>query len=77
MTNTELLQKAIEDSGMKINAILEKMGINSYSTLREKIENKREFKASEIKRLSEILQLNNEQREAIFFANDAESYSAI
>ena len=76
MTNTELLKKAIDDSGMKINAILEKMSINSYSTLREKIENKREFKASEIKTLCEILQLDNEQREAIFFANDAESYSA-
>ena len=76
MTNTQMLNKAIEDSGLKINRIIDAMGIKAYATLREKIENRREFTASEIMRLCEILNLDNDQREAIFFAQDAESYSA-
>ena len=76
MTNTKLLNKAIEDSGLKISRILDSMGIKAYATLRDKIENKREFTASEITRLCEILRLNNDQREAIFFAKDAELHSA-
>lgn len=76
MTNTELLKKAINESGIKISAILEKMNIKAYSTLRAKIENKREFTASEIKKLCEILNLNGEQCDAIFFATDAEYHSA-
>lgn len=76
MTNTELLQNTIRDSGLKISAILEKVNIKTYSTLRAKIENKSEFTASEIEKLCKVLNLNKDQREAIFFANDAESYSA-
>jgi len=76
MTNTELLKKTIERSGMKISAILECMKIKSYSTLREKIEGKREFTASEIYKLCEILHLDRDQMEEIFFAADAEYHSA-
>lgn len=76
MTNTEELKKAIERSGMKIGAILQTMNIKSYSTLREKIEGKREFNASEIYKLCEILHLDRDQMERIFFAADAESHSA-
>lgn len=76
MTNTELLKKAIEKSGLKINAIMQCMNIRSYSTLRDKIEGKREFMASEIAKLCEILHLNKDQMEEIFFAMDAESHSA-
>lgn len=76
MTNTQLLNKAIEDSGLKINRIIESMGIKAYATLRDKIENKREFTASEIAKLCDILSLDNDQREAIFFAKDAELHSA-
>ncbi len=76
MTNTQLLNKAIEDSGLKIGRILDSMGIKAYATLRDKIENKREFTASEITKLCDILSLDNDQREAIFFAKDAELHSA-
>ena len=76
MTNSKLLNKAIEESGLKISRILESMGIKAYATLRDKIDNKREFTASEITRLCEILCLDNDQREAIFFAKDAELHSA-
>ena len=76
MTNTGLLNKHISESGLKIGAILEKMNIKAYETLRAKIENRRDFTASEIEKLSEILNLNREQREEIFFAKDAEYHSA-
>jgi len=76
MTNTELLLKAIQDSGLLRSAILAQMGIKSYATLRAKIENESEFTASEIDKLSNILHLENNQREAIFFASEAELNSA-
>lgn len=76
MTNTDRLNKEIEDSGMKINVILERMGIKSYATLKAKIENRQEFKASEIAKLCEILHLDSETMNAIFFTVDAEYHSA-
>ena len=76
MTDTERLKDAIEKSGMKIGAILERMEIKSYSTLRDKIENRQEFKASEIAKLCDILHLDSIQMEEIFFASDAEYHSA-
>lgn len=76
MTNSEKLKKAIEDSGLMNKWIMEKMGIKSYATLRDKIENRQEFKASEIAKMCEILHLDSEQMNVIFFANDAEYHSA-
>ena len=54
MTNTERLQKAIERSGLKTNAIMKALGIKSYSTLRGKISNESEFTAKEIMILSDL-----------------------
>lgn len=76
MTDTERLQKAIEKSGLKISGILERMGIKSYQTLQAKIENRQEFKASEIAKLCEILNLDAAQMNEIFFAVGAEYHSA-
>ena len=76
MTDTERLKNAIRDSGMKISWILESIGIKSYTTLQAKIENRQEFKASEIAKLCEILHLDRNQMEEIFFAVDAECHSA-
>lgn len=76
MTNTELLKKVIERSGLKIGTILQCMKIKSYSTLQAKIEGRREFTASEIAKMCEVLHLNKDQMEEIFFALDAEYHSA-
>lgn len=76
MTDTERLNERIDDSGLKIGWILEKLGIKSYSTLQAKIENRQEFKASEIAKLTAILHLNTEEMDSIFFAENAESHSA-
>lgn len=66
MTNTELLVRAIQATGLKLKFISEKLGIG-IGTLSSKINNVTEFKASEIACLSEILNLDNAQRDEIFF----------
>jgi len=76
MTNTELLRKAIKAAGLKISAVMEALGIKSYTTMREKINNVKNFTVGEIEILCELLKLTPEQREQIFFANGTELYSA-
>lgn len=67
MTNTSLLEQHIEKSGYKKSFIAEQLGITSYGfTL--KINNKSEFKASEITILCKLLKISAKNREAIFFA---------
>ena len=72
MTNTELLQARIDDSGLKRSAILQATGIKAYSTLRAKVKNESEFTANEIQTLCDILRINTCDRDAIFFAHAAE-----
>ncbi len=71
MTNTELLVRAIQTTGLKLKFISEKLGIG-VGTLSSKINNVTEFKASEIACLSEILNLDGAQRDRIFFAQNVE-----
>lgn len=68
MTNKELLEQAIERSGVKIMKLMEAAGIKSYATFRGRLNNETEFTASEIIAISETLQLTTEQRNQIFFA---------
>ena len=68
MTNTELLEDRIAKSGFKRSYIANRIGKTTYA-LALKINNKSEFKASEIDVLCELLGLNTEDRMAIFFAN--------
>ena len=70
MTNTELLKKAIRDSGIKVGRLLVLTNIKSYATFKGRVNNETEFTASEIQALSEALQLTAEQRENIFFAGN-------
>ena len=71
MTNEELLRQKIEESGLKIYFIAKQTGI-SYQALLNKMRNEREFKVSEIQKLSEILNLSAEEREHIFFAQNVD-----
>lgn len=67
MTNTSLLEQYIEKSGYKKSFIAAQLGITAYGfTL--KINNKSEFKASEITILCNLLKISARDREAIFFA---------
>lgn len=66
MTNTKLLKEAIENSGMSITFIADKIGI-SREGFYKKMNNLTEFKASEIMDFTEILGISKEERDCIFF----------
>ena len=56
MTNTLALKAKIVEAGLNLNIIAEKLGI-SRNSLYMKMNNKRDFSASEICKLVEILHL--------------------
>lgn len=71
MTDSKELNKEIEESGITITAIAKKIGITREGFYK-KLNNETEFKASEISALQRILNLSNEKRDEIFFANKVE-----
>lgn len=69
MTNSEELMKLIEDRGLKLKFVAEKLGLSSYG-LSLKISNKNEFKTSEVSALCELLDITSlREKERIFFAH--------
>ena len=68
MTDSEALNKVIENSGLKLTFIARALKL-SREWFYKKLNNQTEFKASEIVKMQEILNLSNEQRDKIFFAN--------
>jgi transcriptional regulator with XRE-family HTH domain len=72
MTNSDLLKDIIKKSGLKQKAVAEKMKLSPYG-LQRKINNNAEFKAGEITRLCEILDIRSgEERERVFFAQQGD-----
>ena len=68
MTNTELLLKAIQESGKKKGYLAEKVGL-SRAGFRNCVINKAEWTATQIDVLCEELNITSlKQRYAIFFA---------
>jgi predicted transcriptional regulator len=65
MTNFELLQAKIKESGMTIVAICEKSGIER-ATFYNRMNGKSEFTAKEVVELSEVLHLSKPDRDKIF-----------
>lgn len=65
MTDTDKLNDAILESGIKIVAIAGKLGI-SRKGFYKKLNNETEFKASEIAAMQKILGLTNRKRDEIF-----------
>ena len=70
LTDEKLLRAKIADSGYKIYYIAEVAGI-SYQALLNKMRNLREFKVSEIQKISEVLRLTEEERSQIFFCSQS------
>lgn len=69
MTNTKLLEKKIEESGLKKNFIAQALGLSPYG-LAKKINNETEFKTSEVDGLCKILNISDlAEKDRIFFAN--------
>ncbi len=71
MTDSEALSKAIENSGLKLTFIANKLEL-SREGFYKKLNNQTEFKASEIVKLQDILNLSNKERDKIFFTNKVE-----
>lgn len=67
MTNTVLLEQYIEKSGYKKSYIAKRLGISPYA-LALKINNKSEFKGSEMETLWQLLGITPKDRMSIFFA---------
>lgn len=67
MTNTALLERYVAKSGYKKSYIAEQLGLTTYGFML-KVNNKSEFKASEMTILCELLKINTKDKEAIFFA---------
>lgn len=69
MTNKELLEQAIRDSGLKKAFLAEKIGL-SPAGFCNCLNNRAEFKASQINTLCEVLGITDlHTKEAIFFAS--------
>lgn len=72
MTNTKLLEAAIKKRGLKKSYIADQLGI-SRGGLTNLINNRSDFRASQIQTLCNLLELNETQRNAIFFAKSGVS----
>ena len=72
MTNTNLLRQKIDESGLKLQFIAEQVGISRFALL-QKIENRTEFRVSEVATLCKLLGIKTmTERERIFFADKVE-----
>ena len=68
MTDSEALRKLIESKGLKMKFVADYLGLSPYG-LQLKINNKQEFKTSEVSALCELLEINSLMtKEEIFFA---------
>ena len=74
MTNSNELRAALTRKGMTQEQVAEALGITT-ATLNYKINNKREFKTSEVKALVDLLEIKKEDIDKIFFANDVDCKS--
>ena len=68
MTDLKMLEDVIRASGMTMVALSKKSGIKR-ETLYNRLKGVGEFKVSEMMGISRALNISDEQRERIFFAN--------
>ena len=68
MTDTKLLETVIRKHGYKLKWLAAQIGL-TYQGLRNKMDNKREFTASEISALSAVLDIDLQLTKDIFFAS--------
>ena len=71
MINTLKLKAAIAESGMNQEQIAKMLGV-SLCTFNYKLNGTSEFKASEIKKLAELLHLDADKVMKIFFADNVD-----
>jgi transcriptional regulator with XRE-family HTH domain len=68
MTDTEKLKFALLKSKLTQREIAKKLGL-SFNTVYRKVNGHSEFNASEIQTIGKLLNLNDQEKSAIFFAD--------
>lgn len=76
MTDTNLLRAKIDLSGHKLKWIAERCGI-TYAGLLKKMNNETEFKVSEMFILKDLLDLDADEIESIFYAKNVDKTATI
>lgn len=77
MTNSKALLELISNKGLKLKFVAEYLGLSSYG-LTLKINNKNEFKTSEVATLCELLGITSlKEKEEIFFAQKDDLKSSV
>lgn len=76
MTNISLFKKHCAINGISIQEIADKLGITKQA-MYKKLQNKAEFKQSQIALIIEYLNLNDSECNAIFFGNEVEENSTM
>lgn len=67
MTDSETLKELIKSKGLKLKYVADFLGLTSYG-FALKLNNKQEFKTSEVAALCELLEIENlKEKEALFF----------
>ncbi|MDO4647931.1 MAG: hypothetical protein Q4B26_04710 [Eubacteriales bacterium] len=67
MTNTKALKELINEKGMKLKFVADYLGISAYG-FALKLNNKQEFKTSEVQALCELLEIDSlKKKEELFF----------
>lgn len=68
LTDTEALKDLIAKKGLKIKFVAEYLGLSAYG-FQLKVENRQEFKTSEVAALCALLEIESlDEKEKIFFA---------
>lgn len=67
MTNGKLLKDIAKSKKITLNELATAIGITRQG-LNKKITNRSEFRVSEVSKLTELLELSEQQKQAIFFA---------
>lgn len=67
MINKSALKRKISKSGLKISFIAQELGI-SRAGLYKKMNNQSEFKLSEVEKISNVLNLQSNDKDTIFFS---------
>lgn len=76
MTNSDALRELIESKGLKMKYVAEYLGLSRYG-FKLKMDNRQEFKTSEVSALCELLNISSlETKERIFFAHNGDLKSS-
>lgn len=71
MTDSQAIRNLIRSKGLKLKFVADSLGL-SYYAFQQKIDNRREFKTSEITSLCELLDIKTlSEKEKIFFCQES------